>query len=266
MRRVYVINQMTTDSIEWARMEFSGRFLALDTETTGTNRSKDRIVELFVVEVDSNLNVGPSFLQRFNPEMPIPPAATAVHGIRDEDVCQSPPFHSLAARIQTMLTDAVLIAFNGLTFDLPLLHEELVRAGQRGLDPNPTVIDPYRLFVEDAPRTLSGAVRHYLGRDHDSAHSAESDVRAMLAVLRVQWARRHAKAPRLEDLRFDDGREWLDASRCFYREDGVVRFGFGKHRGEPATHFPGYLKWMSTGDFSGQTKEVARTLLVACSG
>ncbi len=173
-----------------------GRFLALDTETTGTNRRKDRIVELFILEVDETLDPGASLLQRFNPGIPIPAEATAVHGIRDEDVRDAPPFRRLAPRIQNLVADSPLIAFNGLTFDLPLLHEELARAGQAGLDPNQTVIDPYRLFVEDHPRTLAGAVRHYLGRDHDGAHSAEGDVRAMLDVLRVQLARRrHRSSP-----------------------------------------------------------------------
>lgn len=237
------------------------RFLALDTETTGTNPCKDRIIELFVLEVDEHLEPGQSLQQRFSPGIAIPAKATAVHGIRDEDVRDAPPFSRLAARVQGMLEDAVLIAFNGLTFDLPLLHEELTRAGQPGVGPNSAVIDPYRLFIEDAPRTLAGAVRHYLGREHDGAHSAEGDARAMLEVLRVQWARRHAKAPRLEDLRFADGREWLDASRCFYRQDGVVRFGFGKHRGEPAQAFPRYLEWMAKGDFSAQAKQVARRVL-----
>lgn len=237
------------------------RFLAADTETTGTDPRRDRIVELFILEVDDRLQPGPASLWRFNPGYPIPPSATRVHGISDEDVRDAQQFRQVAGRIQALLSGSTLIAFNGLRFDLPILHEELVRAGQAGLAPNQSVIDPYRLFTEDHPRTLSGAVRHYLGREHDGAHSAEADVRAMLDVLRVQWARRHNKAPHLADLRHNDGREWLDPGRCFYRDQGIVRLGFGKHKNEPAQQFPGYLRWIASSDFGDHTKQIAHSLL-----
>lgn len=131
------------------------RFIALDAETTGSNPREDRIVELFLLEVDELLRPLRSWHQRFNPGLPIPNSATLVHGIRTADVEEAPPFRSFAHRIQNLLADAVLIAYNGYCFDVPLLHHELVRAGQAGLSPNQPVIDPYRLFLKEKPRSRS---------------------------------------------------------------------------------------------------------------
>src|SRR5258707_5035216 len=80
------------------------RFLALDTETTGTNPRRDRIIELFFLELDGSLNPLESWGQRFNPGIPIPPAASKVHGITDADVVGLPLFQERPARIQRLLT------------------------------------------------------------------------------------------------------------------------------------------------------------------
>ena len=56
-----------------------------DLETTGTNITHDRIVEISVLKVFPN---GKQDIKtkRINPEMPIPAESTAIHGITDEDV------------------------------------------------------------------------------------------------------------------------------------------------------------------------------------
>ncbi len=61
-----------------------------DLETTGINITHDRIVEISFVKVHPN---GKEEIKsrRINPEMPIPPQATAIHGITDDDVKIVPP-------------------------------------------------------------------------------------------------------------------------------------------------------------------------------
>jgi DNA polymerase-3 subunit epsilon len=57
----------------------------IDLETTGTNAKEARIVEISVLKI---LPDGTTTLRtrRINPGVPIPPDATAVHGITDADV------------------------------------------------------------------------------------------------------------------------------------------------------------------------------------
>lgn len=238
----------------------SPRFVAVDLETTGCDPLRDRIVELAMLEVDANLNPGTPYSQRFNPGIPILQDAWLRHGIRDQDVQNEPSFKDRAAEIQDFLGDAILIAYNGVRFDLPLLHKELTRAGQPGLPDRP-VIDPFLLFLEEVPHTLTGAVRHYLRRDHPHAHRALADAQAAVEVLRVQRATRYREFPRVEGLVHKDNHGWLDASRYFYLEGGVVFIGFGKFRDRPAKDHPDYLEWIMRRDFASDTKRVAEGVL-----
>ena len=57
-----------------------------DLETTGTNITHDRIVEISLIKVMPD-GTEIERTRRINPEMPIPAEATAIHHITDEDVC-----------------------------------------------------------------------------------------------------------------------------------------------------------------------------------
>ena len=66
-----------------------------DLETTGTDIAKDRIVELSVTKFFPD-GSQETKTRRFNPGIPIPPEATAVHGITDDDVKNEKSFAELA--------------------------------------------------------------------------------------------------------------------------------------------------------------------------
>ena len=66
-----------------------------DLETTGTNITQDRIIEIAVIK----MMPGGEMVRRHslvNPGIPIPAASTAIHGISDEDVKDKPNFRELA--------------------------------------------------------------------------------------------------------------------------------------------------------------------------
>jgi DNA polymerase-3 subunit epsilon len=170
-------------------IEVQGPFVALDLETTTMHSASARIVEMTLVVLDHDFTPKRGFTQRINPETPIPAEATAVHGIRDQDVQDEPRFRDVAGRVQGFLRGHTLIAYNGKRFDIPVLHRALREAGQPGIRANP-VLDPYLLFTQDAPRTLTAACQYYLGVPHPNAHESAADVQAMLDVLRIQLTRR----------------------------------------------------------------------------
>ena len=60
-----------------------------DLETTGTNITRDRIVEISIIKVWPDGHELER-TRRINPEMPIPAEATAVHHITDADVAPGP--------------------------------------------------------------------------------------------------------------------------------------------------------------------------------
>ena len=66
-----------------------------DLETTGVSVSNDRIVEIAILKLHPDESKE-SKIWRVNPECPIPPQASAVHGIYDSDVADEPNFKTLS--------------------------------------------------------------------------------------------------------------------------------------------------------------------------
>ena len=64
----------------------------LDLETTGVNAQTDRVVEISILTLRPNGDAE-HYTRRVNPGVPIPPEATAVHGITDPDTL------SMAAKV-----------------------------------------------------------------------------------------------------------------------------------------------------------------------
>ena len=94
-----------------------------DLETTGTNITTDRIIELAYVKVFPNGKTEEKDIY-INPGMPIPPASTAVHHITDEMVADKPLFKDVARNIAKVFEGADIAGFNSNRFDVPLLIEE----------------------------------------------------------------------------------------------------------------------------------------------
>lgn len=61
-----------------------------DLETTGLDPCCDRIIEIALMHLA--LGADPRYLElRFHPERPVPPAASAIHGIHHEHLAHCPP-------------------------------------------------------------------------------------------------------------------------------------------------------------------------------
>ena len=103
--------------------------LVFDTETTGLSVSFDRIIQLAYVKygVDGSIEEK-TYL--FNPQMPIPPSATAVHGLTDESVKDAPLFKDVAEALLEIFSGCVFSGFNVVGYDLPLLRQEFSRCGK----------------------------------------------------------------------------------------------------------------------------------------
>ena len=156
-----------------------------DLETTGTNITHDRIVEISIIKVLPS-GEEQERTRRINPEMPIPAEATAIHHITDADVANEPTFRQLAKSLAEIFADCDIAGFNSNRFDIPLLLEEFHRAGIV-LDLSKTrFVDVQTIYHKMEPRNLSAAYKYYCGQDLEAAHSANADTRATLEVLKAQ--------------------------------------------------------------------------------
>jgi len=116
-----------------------------DLETTGTNISQDRIVEIAIVKL---LPGGEKVVKdlRINPTIPIPPESTMIHGISDDDVKDAPVFKQVAREFAQFLEGSDLAGFNIIKFDVPLLVEEFLRAEVDFEVSNRKLIDAQKIF------------------------------------------------------------------------------------------------------------------------
>ena len=88
------------------RLNLKNPIVFFDLETTGTNINTDRIVEICYLKVYPNGNEEAKTL-RINPEMHIPEASSAIHGIYDADVADCPTFKEVAKTLPMTLKEPI---------------------------------------------------------------------------------------------------------------------------------------------------------------
>lgn len=232
-----------------------------DLETTGVDTAKDRIVEISMIKVMPDGEEIPK-TRRINPGMPIPPEATAIHGITDDDVKDCPSFAQIARSLAQFLQGCDFGGFNSNRFDLPVLVEEFLRAGVEVDFKRRKFIDVQNIFHKKEQRTLVAAYKFYCDCDLDDAHSAEADTRATYEVLKAQLDRYGDLENDIDALADYSSRgEMADyAGRILLDDQGREVFGFGKYKGRVVADVfrdePSYYAWMMNGDFPLYTKKV----------
>ena len=244
------------------KLNLKNPLVFFDLETTGTNINSDRIVEICYLKVYPNGNEE-SKTMRINPEMHIPEASSAIHGIYDADVADCPTFKDVAKSIANDLEGCDLAGFNSNRFDIPLLAEEFLRAGVDIDMMKRKFIDVQVIYHKLEQRTLSAAYKFYCDKNLEDAHTAEADTRATYEVLKAQL-------DRYPDVLENDMKFLADyssynknvdfAGRIVYNEQGVEVFNFGKYKGMPVAEILkkdiGYFGWLMQGDFTLNTKNV----------
>lgn len=236
-----------------------------DLETTGVNIATDRIVEISYLKVYPNGKEECKTL-RINPGIPIPPESTAVHGISDADVANCPTFKEVAKTIAREIEGCDLAGYNSNRFDIPLLVEELLRAGVDIDLSKRKMIDVQTIFHKMEQRTLSAAYKFYCDKDLNDAHTAEADTRATYEVLKSQLDRYENLPNDVAALaEFSTHNKNVDfAGRIVYNDKGAEVFNFGKYKGRSVAEVfktdIGYYGWMMQGDFTLNTKNVITSI------
>ncbi len=160
------------------------RLLVLDTETTGLEHSRDKIIELALLRVDVDTATGLpcGSVQVYDgledPGQPIPDIARKITGIDDSMVA------GLAldeARIAELLEGVDLVVAHNAAFDRPFVEARLPAFAAKAWACSFADID-WKQEGRDSAKLTSLALD--LGRFYD-AHRAEMDCHALLAVLQA---------------------------------------------------------------------------------
>jgi DNA polymerase-3 subunit epsilon len=251
-----------------------------DLETTGTDTATAEVVQAACVI--SREGVDESHKSLFCSRLAIPDEATAVHGITDDMVQDSPEFGDCAQSLADGLLAAdVLLTFNGLGYDVPILERYLGRPLA-----HPCHVDVYRLWLraqaQDWMRpqvqlpasllrgSLGAAYYWCTGETLAGAHDALNDVRGTLEV--GQCLNRHAGS----FANYSGISRWAELARLsqsplpgFADLDGKLRwsgpdlvFTFGKCKGQTLrTCDRSYLRWLVGADFPADVKRIVRDVL-----
>lgn len=237
----------------------------IDLETTGINIGNDKIVEIAIIKIlpDGSRQVKRKLI---NPQTPIPPAATEVHGITDEMVKDAPTFKQVANEIKQFLDNCDMGGYNSNRFDVPMLIEEFMRAGMEFSIDGRKMVDVQKVFHMMEQRTLGAAYKFYCGKTLEGAHSAEADATATWEILEAQVERYPNIGSDVESIvKFTGEDDIVDFARRFIKVNGVEIFNFGKHKGKPVTEVlrtePQYYDWMMKGDFAMNTKQKLTEIL-----
>lgn len=176
--------------------------VALDTETTGLDATKDRIVQLGAVGIrGSALRHDDCFETLVNPKVKIPSLASSIHGIYDEDLIEAPGSGEALASLVDFIGQRVIIGYS-IAFDLHILAREAAASQQiwpayRALDVRPLALAVAPSLADYSLETVCA----WLGVENIKRHSAMGDAVAtgevfvrLLPLLRERNIRTLAEA------------------------------------------------------------------------
>lgn len=178
-------------------MEYKGnkRICFLDIETTDKFWNSSAPIQIAAAICDNQGNIIDCFNERIKTNRVITPSATAVHGIRNEDLVNCPKEGVVLRELLTWLTlnqvDAIC-TYNGESFDRPLLNcrYQLFKIPCiyfdkdkfQGIDGYKDCVkiakqaDIYGLKTKLGKKWNLSAVANVLGIDNRAAHDALADV------------------------------------------------------------------------------------------
>ena len=127
--------------------------IVLDTETTGLDYTRERLVEFAAVRLE-NGKIKDEFQTLINPQQHIRKSSIAIHGITPEMVQDAPTEEEALPKILEFIGDYPIVAHN-VIFDYSFLNEAKKRVmGEQLTNPR---IDSQMMFKEIAPELESMA-------------------------------------------------------------------------------------------------------------
>jgi DNA polymerase III subunit epsilon len=158
-----------------------GPLVFVDIETTGMSYSRNRVIEVAAIRVESG-RITRSFNTLVDPQSELPPFITSLTGIKSDDLRQAPSFYDIADELHEILADAVFVAHNA-RFDYGFLKQEFKNTGRQF---NPKLLCTVRLSRALYPAERSHKLQSLIDRCNlsaDTRHRAYDDAHVMWQFL-----------------------------------------------------------------------------------
>src|SRR5271155_2911754 len=235
---------------------FSKPLCIFDIESTGLSTTKDRIVQLGIKIISLNGEILLNKSKLYNPEIPISENAKKIHGISDEDVKDQICFNDDAKKLKKIFENKIIIGYNILKFDLPILLCEFERAKVK-VDLGKDIIDVLVIEKKINDRELSSVYHRYTGRRLKDSHDALADLTATFEILEHQIKIFNLNESKLYEL--SGSKDSVDYSGKLAKDsEGFLIFTFGKCKDKRVIDNKEYASWMLDNDFPIQVKKLLR--------
>lgn len=227
--------------------------LIFDLETTGNIIAEDRIVELGIKVIGEDGTVKLCKAKRYNPGKPIHPAATDIHGITNDDVKDCPSFKEDAKKLKKLFENKIIITYNGMVFDIPILMMEFDRVGV-DVDLSGRFIDVLKNERRISSHALGAVYKKYTGKELENAHNAQADLDATWEILGY-----HSKLISDDEL-YEDTSKMADFfGKLKFDDEGYLIFNFGKAKGKRIIDESRYAGWViDNNTFPSQVRKLVR--------
>jgi len=156
--------------------------LLLDTETTGLDPARDRIVSLAAIAWRGGSAEGAALDTLVDPGRPVPASATAIHGLADRDLAGLPPYAHHHPALTELMHGRVVLGHT-IGFDIGVIAAETRRARLHWMPPaSLCVAELAAAALPEAKRIDLDALAQRFDIIIDGRHSARGDALAAGAV------------------------------------------------------------------------------------
>ena len=161
------------------------RSLILDTETTGLDFEKDRIIEIACLELIDDVFSGEKFHNFYSPEnIIISKQSEEIHGLSNDFLKKYNSFESEIQKFIEFIGNSQLIIHNA-QFDLSMINNALMRTGKRKISSEQTLctLELSKKKFPGSKNNLNALCRRFgISLEEREKHSAITDCFLLLQV------------------------------------------------------------------------------------
>ena len=161
------------------------RQLIIDTETSGLDFEKDRIIEIGCLELIDGVFTGNKFHQYYKPdEIEISSESESIHGLSNEFLSKFSTFGEEIEKFMSFVDESQLIVHNA-QFDITMINNALKRSGINKINPDSTIctLEIAKKKFPGSKNNLNALCRRFgISLENREKHGALTDSFLLLQV------------------------------------------------------------------------------------